>query len=293
MNEKDPCDNCDKRDCALHTWPVCAKKIEYDDKTGKLHVINEYVNHKPYCAKMQNHTGEVPCTCHLDELLASLSEPIEATCLCMDCGIIIKVSEQGKHISECPKSHLAKPVCKTCGGSGKVYLGHNKDGTNVEIGNCPDCQSESEKEEISPIVLEMIADENTTLNPFERRALKAIANTVSNKDLEISRLKEIATLYAKILHNDGRLSTMKAAQDLELGYKEVSEWHEKSMAKLESDIASLNGIIEKARKERVLSNSVVMCPDEDCCGCLGEPQIVGDLVCNECGKHYEILGKGK
>ncbi|MFA5382230.1 MAG: hypothetical protein WC356_03625 [Candidatus Micrarchaeia archaeon] len=43
------------------------------------------------------------------------------------------------------------------------------------------------------------------------------------------------------------------------------------------------------RADRSIVNSTVMCPDDGCCGCLGEPEIVGEPVCNECGKKYRII----
>jgi hypothetical protein len=44
-----------------------------------------------------------------------------STCMCMDCGKVIKVKEQSKHNKECPNSHWLKPTrSKRCAGTRTV-----------------------------------------------------------------------------------------------------------------------------------------------------------------------------
>ena len=42
------------------------------------------------------------------------------------------------------------------------------------------------------------------------------------------------------------------------------------------------------KKQAPVSQIAIMCPSEDCCGCLTE-KIVGLPECNECGKKYKFV----
>ena len=45
----------------------------------------------------------------------------------------------------------------------------------------------------------------------------------------------------------------------------------------------------KSEYAEPVSQIAIMCPDEECCGCLTE-KIVGAPECNECGKKYKLVG---
>ncbi len=52
---------------------------------------------------------------------------------------------------------------------------------------------------------------------------------------------------------------------------------------LQDDFGKLHTAFEIAKS----ISHVIKCPDENCCGCLFE-EVIGDIVCNECGKHFTI-----
>jgi hypothetical protein len=35
-------------------------------------------------------------------------------------------------------------------------------------------------------------------------------------------------------------------------------------------------------------SEVIACPDDECCGCLTEGTVLGDITCNECGKKFKV-----
>lgn len=55
------------------------------------------------------------------------------SCICMDCGKIIKVAEQSEHISKCPRKDLTPRFFKRNRGSGKLTTKKLKE----EFGICP------------------------------------------------------------------------------------------------------------------------------------------------------------
>jgi hypothetical protein len=45
-------------------------------------------------------------------IIACAKQKKEETCICMDCGEILKTGEQSKHIKKCKKDHSLKPLGK-------------------------------------------------------------------------------------------------------------------------------------------------------------------------------------
>ena len=40
--------------------------------------------------------------------------------------------------------------------------------------------------------------------------------------------------------------------------------------------------------DKLRASDAIKCPDENCCGCLVEGMVIGEIHCNECGKRYEL-----
>ncbi len=86
---------------------------------------------------------------YIDQALAILQEQT-GTCMCMDCGKVIKVTEQSKHLKECPKKkpdrQEPKPVLPPA--TGKRQQGHSqlkydpKLKTLVSVDPHPDCTAQ-------------------------------------------------------------------------------------------------------------------------------------------------------
>lgn len=48
----------------------------------------------------------------------------------------------------------------------------------------------------------------------------------------------------------------------------------------------MNALVNRYNRK---ASDFIQCSDDDCCGCLVEGFILGEIHCNECGKRYRVI----
>ncbi len=164
--------------------------------------------------------------CELSQALTLLEkQPDCKTCMCMDCGKVIKTTEQSKHLKECPKCAERR----SCG-----------------VGElCPDCKPEAEFAKEWIRFLDNYYDclgEERAFREIER-GLRAACNIIKYlKPFEIAVKKRhngYDTEAAKALGIEPPESPEQALQDLQDGWNRLEDDWAKTQVELQAKIDRL------------------------------------------------------
>lgn len=169
----------------------------------------------------------------IDQALALLKQPECKTCLCMDCGKVIKVTEQSKHLKECPK----KTDCKKQLTAQEIIAGVAKAQVEEKYGSVANAITEKCKPKCQkPPASEFTKECRETLRPLEKREYSLPKLIIYARELE-SRVSKLSGRLDKAEAENKDLKEKLGAESYRFReQKQVSKQQDKRIKDLKAQV---------------------------------------------------------